>query len=178
MSALETAARELANVYEDYFEMSKKLQSDMNALVERESETPEWRRNFVRTSWPMIEAYASTLRNICSVISKHAGLKLSKRNRKLLEDESRLATTERLKQSLKLAFNMHELEVKPIFSDANWLHLRQAIRVRDRLMHPKKSSDLDIAEDEWQEIFNGITWVLSELFSFFEQVHKQYGPRT
>ena len=175
MSRLQEAANELATVYDDYFELSKELQTDLDKILDDESDSPSWQRNFVRTAWPMIEAYSGTLRNLCSVLDKHSEFKKTKRQQHLLNGTAKFSSDQRIKESLKLAFRIHELDEKPVFGDKNWQNLQQATELRHRITHPNKSHDLHISEAEWNTAYEGITWLLRELFSFFNQVHTKYG---
>ena len=79
MTELEVASKDLAAVYDDYFDMSTKLRKDLEVLIDQESDEPHWRRNFIRTSFPLIEAFASSLRTICLVLAKHSEFNISNR---------------------------------------------------------------------------------------------------
>jgi len=177
MTELDLAANELSLVYEDYFVLSETLKLDLDKLLDEESDSQTWRRNFVRTSWPMIEAYSSTLRNLCSVLDKHSKFDKSKRQKHLLANKATFSSVQRIKESMKLAFKIHELDEKPVFGDQNWQKLQKAVKVRNRITHPNSSRDLQISDKDWQQVYEGIVWLMHELFSFFNQVHSKYGPR-
>ena len=112
MNKLREAANELSQVYKDYFLLSEVLRLDLDDVLDQESDTQTWRRNFIRTSWPMIEAYSNTLRNLCSVLDKHSKFDKSKRQRHLLANKAKFSSVQRIKESLKLAFKIHELDEK------------------------------------------------------------------
>lgn len=176
MTTLQEAVRELGAVYDDYFVLSNVLREDGNRVLDDPRADQPWRRNLVRVHWPMIEAYASTLRRFCNVFRKHCELTLSAKHARLLDDESQFATAERIKETLKLAYRLHELDRTPNFSDRHWANVRSAIQARDRIMHPKSASDLEISDADWPEIHSGLAWVLSAFTEFFDLVNKKYAP--
>ena len=178
MSKLREAANELSQVYEDYFLLSEVLKLDLDKLLDEESDSQIWRKNFVCTSWPMIEAYSNTPRNLCSVLDKHSEFDKSKRQRHLLANKANFSSVQRIKETLKLAFKIYELDEKPVFGDQNWQKLQKAVKVRNSITLPNSSNDLQITDKDWGLIYEGIIWLMRELFSFFDQVHSKYGPRT
>lgn len=176
MDALQRAAKELGAAYDDYFALSAELRTDGNRVLDDSNVDQPWRRNLVRVTWPMIEAYASTLRRFCNVFRKYCRLNLSSKHTRLLDDESLFGSAERIKETLKLAYQLHELEGAPTFCDKHWADVRKALTVRDRITHPKSASDLVISDGEWPNVHSGLSWALSRFTEFFDRVHKKYGP--
>ena len=123
----------------------------------------------------MIEAYSNSLKNLCIVLDKHSKFKKSKRQQHLLNGAAKFSADQRIKESLKLAFRIHELDENPVFGDKNWQNLREAAELRHRITHPNQSKDLRISEKEWNIAYKGITWLMRELFSFCNQVFSKYG---
>lgn len=174
MSSLDQAAKELTEIYDDYFRMSQDLQADGHRILDDERQDQTARRNLVRVTWPMLEAYSSSLRAMCSLFQRHCQIRLTRKQVQLLEDESQLGSAERLKQTLKLAFRLHEID-PPRFGDTNWSNVHIAIGVRDRITHPKRASDLEIPDEEWEEAHDGLAWAIRCFTSFFDEVNKKYG---
>lgn len=174
---LNQASKELGEVYDDYFLLSDTLRSDGERILDDPNTDQTWRRNLVRVAWPMIEAYGSVLRRQCIVFSNYCELELSPKHRRLLEDESNFQSSERIKESLKLAIKLLELDRPMDFSDENWQCVREAIVVRDRITHPMKAADLEIGDEEWVRIHSGMTWMLRGFTDFFDQVNQKYGPQ-
>jgi hypothetical protein len=58
----------------------------------------------------------------------------------------------KLTRNIRFAFALYERahNIRPPFDPSSewWCHLRESIRVRDRLMHPKMPEDLDVAPKE------------------------------
>jgi hypothetical protein len=178
VSSLEQASKQLTAVYDDYFSLSDALRADGERILDDPRSDQTWRRNLIRVTWPMLEAYASILRAMCKVYREYYEIRLTQKQERLLEDESQLASADRLKETLKLAFRLHELEDSPSFGDADWSSVRKAIAVRDRITHPKSSIDLEIADDEWESVHGGLTWALQCFTSFFDQTNTRYGHDT
>ncbi len=44
-----------------------------------------------------------------------------------------------------------------------WRTLRDVVKVRDRLMHPKKSGDLDVTNSEVRDVMAAFRWVLDQM---------------
>jgi hypothetical protein len=115
MSRLEDAVEELTQVYDDYFQLSDYLRTDGKRILDDANSDQTTRRNLIRVSFPMVEAYSGVLRKICHVLRRHSKIHLTKKQIRLLDDESLLASADRLKESLKLAFRVHELnEPRPL----------------------------------------------------------------
>ena len=176
MATLQEAARELGAAYDDYFMLSDVLRRDGARVLDDSRADEPWRRNVVRVTWPMIEAYASTLRRFCNVFRKYCDLELSTKHVRLLDDESQFGTPERIKETLKLAYRLHDLNDPPDFGDKQWSCVREAIEVRDRIMHPKSAADLEISDKNWPSVHAGLVWALTCFTRFFDQVSKKYGP--
>lgn len=47
--------------FENYFALSYLLRDDLVALLETESESQHWRRNYIRVSASLVEGYAHLL---------------------------------------------------------------------------------------------------------------------
>lgn len=47
------------------------------------------------------------------------------------------------------------------FADAGWAGLKQAIQVRNRLVHPKTMEDLEVSDDDLQRASAGFHWILA-----------------
>jgi hypothetical protein len=175
LNELEKASHELGQVYEDYFQLSDTLREDGERILSDQKTDQTWRRNLIRVTWPMIEAYASVLRRQCLVFTKFCELNLSTKHRKLLIDESNFHSSERIKESLKLAYRLHQLDRTMNFGNIDWQNVQDAIKVRDRITHPKNSQDLNIDDEEWARIHSGLAWMLKGFTDYFDQVNQKYG---
>ena len=77
-----------------------------------------------------------------------------------------------LLNNLLFAFRMYgkifDIEFRLDKSGIGWQSLRESIKVRDRLMHPKKAEDLSISIPELDKAIKAYTWVRKNN----EEVHK------
>ena len=69
-----------------------------------------------------------------------------------------------LEKNLVFAFRIYaqacEIQYKLNKSNQGWQDLKKAIKVRDRLMHPKRVQDLTVSDEELQTVMRAYTWVL------------------
>lgn len=69
--------------------------------------------------------------------------------------------------SLRLAFDMwakvHDIDNDLDLAGQGWADVQAALRVRDRLMHPKALSDLDVTDSEIRTALSGFGWFDTQL---------------
>jgi hypothetical protein len=61
------------------------------------------------------------------------------------------------------------------FGNIDWQNVQDAIKVRDRITHPKNAQDLNIDDEEWARIHSGLAWMLKGFTDYFDQVNQKYG---
>lgn len=49
-------------------------------------------------------------------------------------------------------------------SNNGWNELKKSLKVRDRVMHPKKAEDIVISVEELESMMKGLTWYLNTIF--------------
>jgi hypothetical protein len=97
--------KQIAIALDNYIDLSPILQADMIALLDCETETKQWRRNFIRVSASLIEGYAHCLRELCAVSFKCSTVpKLNKKETKVIESEKEFSAVDRIKFSLRTAY--------------------------------------------------------------------------
>jgi len=118
-------------------------------------------REFVRAAFAEIEGTSFCIRMWCAqrlldegrmnererlVVSE---LNLDLRNGKVVERPAKIRLEENVKFTFALLDRVHRVE-KPALdtSERWWSNFKTAIRVRDRLAHPRLPADLDISSDE------------------------------
>ena len=52
---------------------------------------------------------------------------------------------------------------------------KNAIEKRSMLMHPKTAMQMDISTNEWQEHYEGISWLIYASSSLIEKAYQKYG---
>lgn len=176
MNTAFTPQERMDAAFDNYIELSKILQVDMNALLEDESDSQHWRRNFIRTSVSLIEGYAHCLREMCKVSSfEYIAPELSRTELKVLQSEKEFKANERIRLTLRLAYKLFQLELAPNFDGNEWHRAQQVLTKRHLLMHPKTPADLEVPEDLWNELRDGVAWMMEQLFNFFSLLKQKHG---
>ncbi len=173
---MNTTPQELMDAaFDNYFALSDILIKDLQALLESESDSQHWRRNYIRVSASLIEGYAHCLREMCAVSFLCISPEINRKEEKLLRSEQSLEANERIKRTLRVAYKLFELQPPPNFGGSEWPRAQRILAKRHQIMHPKTPADLDISDELWEELYNDITWLLGQFFSFISTSEKKYG---
>ena len=70
MKALPTPQEQMAAAIDNYFSLSDVLREDLLALLETESDSQHWRRNYVRVSSSLIEGYPAFVQVLMGMFTK------------------------------------------------------------------------------------------------------------
>ena len=168
MNTVPTTPQQRMNAaFNNYFSLSRILQEDMTALLDGESDTQQWRRNFIRASASLIEGCAHCLRDICVISFECEAPEIGKKEAEVLLSERNFDANERIKLTLRVAYKLFQLEPAPNFGGNEWPRAQRVLRKRHLLMHPKTPADLEIPEELWSEIRCDIAWLMEQLFSVF-----------
>jgi hypothetical protein len=159
----ERTTKELIEILGDDYNRCHKgiidiIDKDANAIVESKFEV----RQLVRSAFAYIEAVTFSVK--CKAaercMDKNIPITISERYfaaevRYDLTDKGEIIERPaqiRLTQNIRFAFNLlaRANQIEPLFDPSSkwWSCLRKAIKVRDRLMHPRMPGDLDISTDE------------------------------
>lgn len=160
--------------FENYFALSDVLREDMLALLENKYDSPQWRRNYVRVSASLIEGYAHCLREMCAVSFECDAPAISQKEVEVLRSERNFAANERIKLTLRVAYNLFELHPAPNFGGHEWQRAQRVLEKRHLLMHPKSPADLEISDDLWIELREDVTWLIEQLFNFVSALQKKH----
>lgn len=136
---------------------------------------PVLRRAMVRAAFALIEAMAYSLKTTAAL--RPGPGSLSPRQVALAREEDyelsdkgevtiRSARLPFLK-NLRFAFIVHATACTSSFrldvSGKGWQALQRAIKVRDRLMHPKTARDLEVTDDEELDTIKALTWLYEQV---------------
>jgi hypothetical protein len=152
--------------FENYFELSAVLREDLSALLDSESDSQHWRRNFIRVSASFIEGYVHCLRAMCIVSLTCDAPNIGKKEARVLRSEREFDSIERIKLTLSVAYKLFELQPVPNFGGPEWPRAKCVLEKRHLLMHPKNFADLELPESLWKELRQGVTWLVEQLFNF------------
>jgi len=173
---MDTTPQELMDAaFNNYFALSDILIKDLQALRESESDSQHWRRNYIRVSASLIEGYAHCLREMCAVSFLCISPEINQKEEKLLRSEQSLEANERIKRTLRVAYKLFELQPAPNFGGSEWPRAQRILAKRHQIMHPKTPADLNISDELWEELYDDITWLLEQFFSFISTSEKKYG---
>ena len=164
--------------FDNYLALSKELQRDLLTLLDTESNSQYWRRNFVRVSASVIEGYAHCLRDMCAISFDCISPTINNKEADVLKAEQTFGANERIKLTLKVAYKLFELQPAPNFGGEEWPRAQRVLKKRHSLMHPKIPSDLEVSDELWEELYEDATWLLEQLFNFASLLEKKYGSQS
>ena len=174
MGDIDTPQQEMDRAFDNYLALSDLLRSDLEALMEGESRSPSWRRNFIRITAALVEGYAHCFRQMCAVSSHSEAPAISTKERAVILDEAGFDTTDRLKLTLRAAYKLFDLTPVPHFGGQDWAKAQLALDKRHKLMHPKTPEDLAVPDESWEELREGVIWMLEQLFNFIAMLKKKH----
>ncbi|WP_374339557.1 hypothetical protein [Methyloversatilis sp.] len=160
---------------DNYFALSDILREDLSALLDSESESQHWRRNYIRVAASLIEGYAHCLRDMCAVSFECVAPSISAKEAEVIQSERNFNANERLKLTLRVAYKLFELAPAPNFGGPEWPRAQRILEKRHLLMHPKTPDDLEVPDALWSELRDDVTWVVEQLFNFISALQKKHG---
>lgn len=161
--------------FDNYFALSDVLREDLLALLETESDSQHWRRNYVRVAASLIEGYAHCLREMCAVSFECVAPEISEKEAKVVRSERSFNMNERIKLTLRAAYKLFELQPAPNFDGHEWERAQRVLERRHLLMHPKTPTDLEISNELWLELRDDVTWLVEQLFNFVAALQAKHG---
>jgi hypothetical protein len=161
--------------FDNYFALSDVLREDLLALLETESDSQHWRRNYVRVSASLIEGYAHCLREMCAVSFECVAPEISEKEAEVIRSERSFNANERIKLTLRAAYKLFELQPAPNFGGYEWPRAQRVLERRHLLMHPKTPDDLEISNELWSELRDDVTWLVEQLFNFIAALQAKHG---
>ena len=173
-NALLTPQERMDAAFNNYFVLSDILREDLDALLKSESESQQWRRNYIRVSASLIEGHVHCLREMCEISFECVAPTICGKEAEVLQSEQSFGANERIKFILRAAYKLFELQPVPDFGGIEWPRAQRVLEKRHRLMHPKTPVDLDIPESLWNELWNDVAWLIEQLFNFTAMLQKKH----
>ncbi|MEM1144412.1 MAG: hypothetical protein AAGI88_17670 [Pseudomonadota bacterium] len=158
--------QKLKEALDDYFDVCVALQADLQDLLNTETASAAWRRNFVRVSMTVLEGHAQSFRRLCSVALECDSPELTRKEVLLLRKERAFSVNERLKLTLNVAYKLFELEPASGLDGHEYFAALRLMKKRQEILQPKVLRDLDLGEDTWVEVYESTKWLLG-LFDGF-----------
>ena len=139
------------------------------------------RRSYVRTTFAFIEGFTAVLKSGALAEFQAGRATLALAEVALLLEESYSAADDGkalvrgsylpLAANVRFAFDMfartHGATETPDFSSDGWRALKDSVRIRNRVTHPKVTGDLHISDDEVKTIDRGWEWYLDASLLLF-----------
>lgn len=175
MNTLPTPQERMDATFDNYFALSDVLREDLVALLESESQSQHWRRNFIRVSASLVEGYAHCLREMCAVSFECVAPTIGQKEAEVLRSERGFDANERIKLTLRVAYKLFELQPAPNFGGPEWPRAQRVLAKRHLLMHPKTPSDLDVPDELWNELRQDTSWLVEQLFNFIAALQQKHG---
>jgi hypothetical protein len=149
------------------------------------------KRTLIRSYFALVEGLAYQLRQVTAaslnettILSIEEKTLLSER-RYTLTSNGTIESQEQFQNfapmllfSLRIYAKNHGAEFEPVVSDNGWNCLKQSVRIRDRLMHPKSHDNLIISDEEGEVFVSAVKWFhdqLSELFKKCDDADRRHG---
>jgi hypothetical protein len=142
-----------------------------------ENPTPYDRRTAVRTVFTCIEGMTFFMRQYCLYLHDAGESSYSPAELALLREESYglddkgTETTSParigLQRLLPFSFAMHARHFDPTFvldrSTDGWRQFCEALRIRNRVTHPRRGSELDISKGELATVLSAFRWFIEQV---------------
>ena len=167
----------MGQAFDNYFELSEKLRSDVDIFLEVNVEDIKWKRNFVRTFVAVIEGYSHCLRQIAAIGLECEDPNLLEKKQQVLISEDKFDACERIKFTLRSSYRLFELHPLPDFGTENWENAKEGLKWRHRLIHPKTPTDLEITPETWERINYGLIWLFEQHCNFFQRLFEKYNQQ-
>lgn len=158
--------REQAEYAYESFKMVGLLGKDINKIIENlnnvrfESEQQFWLRIAVRTAIDSVDAMIYRLKIPVRKLIKLRGLE-----KKLLPKPKKRGLIFTFKE-FAVAFNV-AFEIKE--NDENYKEYLTARKIRDRITHPKKLSDLNVSVNEYGKLVDAFLWFQKSFAQLIEK---------
>ncbi|MGH7216724.1 MAG: hypothetical protein ACREIG_05765 [Nitrospiraceae bacterium] len=157
---------QLDTAFDNYLELTALLHKDMESMLLTESNSQQWRRNFIRASAALLEGEAHGLREMCLVGLRCNASTLTKKERSAITDERGSDANNRLKLTLRAAYKLFSLQPAPDFGGTEWVRAQRVLRKRHRLMHPRRPRDLGMSDRTWSEMRRSTGWLMKQFVDF------------
>jgi hypothetical protein len=172
--------------YKEFLVIQSSLGEDRNVCVKSliaDSESQFWRRSLIRADFAYLEAICFQLKRLCltETIIKNAEISIdfSTAELSLLKEEtyniddngraqsskSKIRTADNLLFAIKMVAKLTSTDVDIDKSSKEWSDFKAAIKIRDRITHPKTALDIEISDNEIRNLQTSIHWVMGKVLS-------------
>ncbi len=181
---------ESEQIKEETEKMIMKMNDDITKIIElerKESKSEEFRRMAVRTIFSDIEGICFLMKVNALLLGQIKNIDFRREEIALINEESYyLANNGKVKtgrayldskSNFRFAFKILARAKKSDFeldvSGTEWNNYQEALRIRNRITHPKKLEDMIISEEDYEKAFKVYGWFRDSI----EQLLKQSKPQ-
>jgi hypothetical protein len=184
--AMERKTREVASMNDtksEARELLKAISLEIAAELRTLSKGKHWhklsqpeRRMYVRSTFAAIEAWIYVMKQMalgwhpdpnCLTISEAERLFAQEHEYRLTDSgevetrRTKISLEANLRFGFKLLAKAGSVPSVLDVSGSEWQSLKRAIKIRDRITHPKSISDFNISDEDYNDVSVGFGWVLS-----------------
>jgi hypothetical protein len=145
----------------------------ISAMGRRDADdTQANRRDLIRTLFAAVEGLTWSFKTEIVEIARSVDVLSNEEEQALSElsfsvtGQGKIATQQRfvplpalIRMAARLATKINR-SFAPRFDGVGWRKFQQAVKVRNRITHPKKESDLDISDADMEESLGALFWLL------------------
>ena len=161
---------DLGSKIEVWGQIEKACQKDINDildLLENDEAAQFLRRALIRSAWGYIEGNVWGLQSCINVARAHFP------DKKIMEINDKNGALNNTKLVLTIGSAIFDPKWKPDFSGSGYRSLSKSIKIRHRLMHPKNGADLDISNEEFHCLKNGLIWFIETVTDLQKEAVKR-----
>lgn len=179
MPKLEVSVTAFIEAVKGFAEILVTLRADvtMSRKMVKKSTKPFWRRTLVRSLFACIEGINHRMKFVAMGMAEVNSVKLSRAEHALLREEaynlndngdaisskSKLKTADNLLFTLRTTARASKSSYTIDKASENWYSFKEALKIRDRITHPKTSGDLVISDSELKAIQKTLNWYITSV---------------
>jgi hypothetical protein len=129
-----------------------------------------WRRTVIRCVCALVEGTLSVIKNVVPETSGFFHVELTEDDMEVITElridkkdglpkPAFLRPRENVKQTVKLFAKVHAIQFSIKYENQSFDDLCRTFELRNKLMHPKNSFDLEVKEDAYKASVNGWNWL-------------------
>jgi hypothetical protein len=165
-------------------ELAQEIGTALKGKAKDKLSQPE-RRMYVRATFATIEAWIYVMKQIalrshpdpnCRTISEAERAFAQEHEYKLTDSgdveirRTKISLEANLRFGFKLLAKAGSVPPELDVSGTEWQSFKRAIKIRDRITHPKGLSDLNIADEDFNDVTAGFGWVLISYTKLFTAI--------
>ena len=176
--------RDVIKLLNEHDELILKLKNDFYNVYEIQKISNEkyWEtlgRVFVKNALSLVEAIVYLRKQEILIAAKYFEAKerltkndlriikegyymLDAKGRKIFRNEY-IPLTKNIKWTFRKYAEIFEFELEFADNETEWHNFKESIRIRNRLTHPKKLSDLEVTEEEFTKVMSALNWFISRI---------------